>query len=632
MTDSSSSLNDRIQKGITKHAADFFDQAPCGCIITTTQGEVIRFNDQLRGWLGYGKDDLPEGLHFADLINKGGRIFYETHFAPQLAMNGQISGIALKFLRKDQTELSVLIAARRHYDGEGEPLFQSIVVTNFTDRKVYEEGLLAAKRTAEDNDQAKSVFLSTISHEILTPLNAVLGTAELLGASDLSDQQSHLQSILVRSGNHLLSLFKNILIISKSGLDELEPVRQPFRPESLLSTTVDSFRYGSERRNFVYALEIDENTPEVLIGDSTLLTQVITNLVGNASKFTKTGTVTAGVSVLERKDDDTCRLRFFVRDTGIGVEQKHLDRLFTPFTQAYQNIHEQYGGSGLGLSICNNILKEYGSKVEVESRIGEGSTFWFDLTLPVGDPAEATSEHLGNLPPINQGHVLIVEDNRTNSFLVARYFRKWEVAFDIAHNGQEALEAVASKPYDLILMDLKMPVMDGYSAARGIREMPAPVGNVPIIAFSASASLAISERMRVAQIDDFILKPFAPRHLYNLVSQYLNPSIMKYPELREAMDNNPEDLERFAEVLQRELTLAADELVTALSKNDAQKVADIKHKLKTSLQLMDGTAIQHDFAAVSQDLRNGVTVSAARKSGLVEKIRQASRELSRERW
>ncbi|MGB3800748.1 MAG: ATP-binding protein, partial [Lewinella sp.] len=498
---------------------------------------------------------------------------------------------------------------------------------------VYEDGLRAAKRTAEDKDQAKSAFLSTISHEILTPLNAVLGTAELLGATELNDQQLHLQSILVRSGNHLLSLFKNILIISKSGLDELEPVEQPFRPETLLATTVDSFRYGSERREVVFALEVERDIPEVLVGDQTFLTQILTNLLGNATKFTKTGRVTAGIHRLEsEEEDDLCHVRFFVRDTGIGIEDKHLDRLFEPFTQAHRQIHEEYGGSGLGLSICNNILKEYGSKLEVESTLGKGSTFWFDLSLPVGDASDVAVDKQGSLPPLHAGRVLVVEDNRTNSFLVARYFRKWQVAFDLAQNGQEALDALADTTYELVLMDLNMPVMDGYTAARKIRSKSTEARNVPIVAFSASASLAITERMRIAQIDDFILKPFSPHHLYNLVSKYLNTTKMNYPNLREAMDNNAEDLKRFSAVLQRELSVAADELAAALRKDNVQQVADIKHKLKTSLQLIHADGIRDDLTSITNDLRNKVEVASARKSILVEKIHQAVRELSRERW
>ncbi len=632
MPDVPSSLSEIISRRIEEHVNQFFETAPCGCVITSPQGELVKINKTLLTWLGYAEDDLPTAKSLADLINKGGRIYFETHILPLLSMQDSVKGIALKFLRKDGTEFPVLIAANRHLGKENVPIFHSIIVTDFSHRKHYEEGLVAAKKVAEQNDEAKSLFLSTISHEVLTPLNAILGTAELLAITDLNDQQSHLQSILVGSGKHLLELFKNILVVSKSGIDELKPMEKPFRPEDLITSIVDSFRYGTQLRDFTFSLAVDAAVPEVLIGDPTLLNQLLTNLLSNAAKFTREGSVTTGIRLLGKVDEGRCRVRFFVRDTGVGIDKQHLPRLVQPFTQASRHIHSQYGGSGLGLTICNSILKEYDSQVEVESTKGEGATFWFDLELAIGTPEDSELTKNNHLPPIGMGNVLIVEDNQTNSFLVSRYFRKWKVSFDLAANGREALELMQENRYDVILMDMKMPVMDGYTASRKIRELPTDQRNVPIIAFSASASLAITDRMREAQIDEFALKPFSPRHLYNLVEKFLKPKTMNYMELREAMDNDPDDLRKFSAVLQRELTMVADELAVALSHDDGEKVGDLKHKLKTSLQLLEAESIRNDLMTITEDLRNVREVTRSRKTLVVEKLRQLVRELSRERW
>ena len=624
-----SSLGESIRLRIEEHARQFVDRAPCGYLVTDDAGRLLLTNDVLLNWLGYTAQEFPKDYSLTDLLNKGNQIYYETQFAPLLHLQGEVSEISVDLARKDGSALPVLLSAFRH--PEDDPSIQSIVVVNFSDRKRYERELMKARQNAEASDQAKSMFLSTISHEVLTPLNAIIGTADLLSITKLDAHQQRLQGILLHSGNHLLSLFRNLLVVAKTGLGELEVTPNPFFPRRMVEAIVDSFRYGGPDGDVTYFSLIEEAVPRVVEGDESLISQVLTNLIGNATKFSRGGRVEVTVQVLERQDSEYA-LRFTVEDDGIGISEENRANLFEPFTQGTTDTHQEFGGSGLGLSICQRILQAMDSEVQLESTLGKGSRFWFDLTLPESEAPEDDTVTVGELPEIGMGRVLIVEDNRTNAFLVARYFRRWKVSFDLAGDGQEALDRVKARDYDLVLMDLKMPIMDGYTAAKKIRELPSPKADVPIIAFSASARMAMTERMRDAHIDEFTLKPFDPRKLHAVVLRFLAPSPMNFTELRDAMDHDAEDLASFSSILRRELEVAADELETAFEQRDVQRIADLKHKLKTSLQLLEADTVKQDLQQTVDDLRADRPIDEGIGTVIIEELRQLSRRLARERW
>lgn len=627
----SSSISEATSRTIEEHARQFVDKAPCGYLITDPNGVLLGINDTLLDWLGYEQDDLFGQSSIQDLLNRGGGIYFDTHLAPLLGIQGEVREINLTFVRRDGSRLPVLISATHHVARDGQTRFNSIVVTNFTDRKKYEKELLEARKRAESSDHAKTSFLSTISHEVLTPLNAIIGTADLLGVTELDSNQKRLQSILVESSNHLLSLFKNILVVAKSGLGELKVSHQPFATRRLLDSIVDSFRYGGQDDHTTYTVEVDDRIPPGLVGDPTLFNQVLTNLIGNAAKFARGGKVCIKLDWLE-KTSEGHRVRFSIADNGIGIQPEHLEKLFQPFSQATQHIHQQYGGSGLGLSICQRILDYFDSAVQVESTPGKGSRFWFEVVLPEGKVPDQTSSGISELPVIGTGRVLIVEDNRTNSFLVARYFRRWKVDFDLAANGQEALECVQANDYDMVLMDLKMPVMDGYTASRKIRELPPPKSHVPIIAFSASARMAMTEGLHDTYIDDFALKPFDPRQLHTFVTRYLSPPPMNFPELRSTLDNDPSELEAFSGILQRELRQATDDLDRAFDQDNLEQIGDLKHKLKTTLHLLEADQVRQNLQKIVDDLRSGSPADDQTKSEVKDQLEQLSRQLARERW
>ena len=631
-----------IPDQIELEAQQFFQTAPCGYLFTDPAGRLLRVNRTLLGWLGYEEGSLVDGRRsLSDLISRGGRIYYETHFAPLLKLQGRVEEVNFTFLHHGGSRLPVLVSADQRTDAAGQPLFNSVVVVKFSQRKQYETELLRAKKQAESSDRAKTFFLSNISHEVLTPLNAIIGMADLLESTPLDPQQQRLRTVMSRSAHHLLDLFKNVLVVAKSGLGQLEVAHRSFDLRQLVTGVADSFRYDEHNREIDLILNLDDHIPAALLGDPTLITQLLTNLIGNAVKFTEKGQVRVTVEVSAQQENGL-HVEFSVEDTGIGISPDQLSKLFYPFTQANQEIHTRYGGSGLGLSICQSILERYGSKMHVSSALGQGSRFSFTLLLPPSDSPVAPSGGNHILPPIQAGRVLLVEDNQTNAFLVSRYFTRWQVDYDLAVNGAEALELSRQQRYDLVLMDLQMPVLDGYDAARAIRALDGPNAEVPIVAFSASASIALSDRMRQAEIDGFLLKPFNPHQLHTLLCQHLScdtPSTdsppspsMSFPYIREAFEDDAEALAGFSQILQRELHQAATELEHALEQQDAPAVGALKHKLKTSLHLLGDDTLEAQLERVTASLRERQRVSEAQRRALVQRLRTNATALAREKW
>ncbi len=587
--------------------------------------------------MGYGPDDPLPGTKLTDLISRGSRIYFETHFFPHLNVRGTVEEINVTLLGRGGHRVPVLLSANQHRDAEHRFLFNSVVVVNYAHRQRYESELLEAKKRAESSDRAKSYFLSTVSHEVLTPLNAVIGMAGLLEDTGLDSRQREYQTILSQSANHLLQLFKNILVVSKDGLGKLTVARHPVDLRQLIHGVAGSFRHGSLRPGVLLHTRVPDHLPPLLEGDSMLLSQLLTNLIGNAVKFTASGEVNVAVEVQELSAE-AVTFEIAVSDTGIGIPADMLDRLFVPFTQASHDIHSRYGGSGLGLSICSRILDKLGSHMEVSSEEGKGSRFSFVLRLPVST-AQASSSP-ARLPAIGRGRVLLVEDNETNVYLVTRYFSQWQLPYDVATDGAEALRYLEQEAYDLILLDMQMPVMDGYAAARNIRQLPGIKAHVPIIAFSASSSVSISQRMQECEIDDFLLKPFEPRELHALMLRYLPASPMQtqdltpisFSQLREAFDQDAEELSTFARILERELTTAAAELAQAIAARDTQAVSDLRHKLKTSLHLLDADRLKELLDHVITELRADRQPGRGDTRALLQEVRQLVLRLQQEEW
>jgi len=357
---------------------------------------------------------------------------------------------------------------------------------------------------------AKGNFLSMMSHELRTPLNSVIGIASLLADDHTNSRQKEQLEGLKFSAEGLLSLINNILDVNKleSGKFELEEVR--FNLETLLKGITGGMKNIAEGKSLGISLQVDKEIEKMdLLGDPTRLGQVLYNLVGNAIKFTKQGKVTVRAKVV-RQVGDLLTVKLEVSDTGIGISEGQRKNIFDPFVQASQNTTRKYGGTGLGLSIVKQLVNLFGSEIEVESTPGVGTLFYFEIEMRCAPVQLAEDETTGNNDTsLGELSILAAEDNAMNIFFMRQLFKKWGIHADIVENGQEVLDTLMHNNYDVILMDMHMPVMDGIEATRAIRLLTDPIkANIHIIALTGSVSENGKARALESGMDDYLSKPF----------------------------------------------------------------------------------------------------------------------------
>jgi signal transduction histidine kinase len=388
-------------------------------------------------------------------------------------------------------------------------------------RKRIESELRLAKEAAERATQAKSEFLSMMSHEIRTPLNAIVGLTYIMQQEEVPPALAENLKILKFSTDNLYVLINDILDFSKIEAGKIELEQNPFDLKQLISNIKKANQIKAEENGNKIKLMIDDDVPDSLIGDALRLGQVISNLVSNAVKFTKKGSVTVELS-LQKKVDQVAFLEISVTDTGIGIPPEKQQIIFDKFTQANSATTRQFGGTGLGLVITKLLLQLHDSDIYIESEAGKGSRFFFTIALPIGnalikskageDPNEVINDYT-----LKGVKILLVEDYAVNVKIATKFFEKWKIEVDIAENGQIAVDKFEKEKYDIILMDIQMPIMDGYTATQKIREADT---DIPIIALTASASLGNQGQAYAAGINDYVTKPFNPKELFLKIAHY----------------------------------------------------------------------------------------------------------------
>ncbi len=399
-------------------------------------------------------------------------------------------------------------------------------IVNITKLKAVENDLILARDKESKANKAKAEFLSTMSHEIRTPLNAVIGISHILLLEDHKEEQLENLNALKFSSEHLLGLINNILDFNKIESGALELELRDFSLENILQGLQKVFQQKAKEKRINFRIKKDNELPDVLKGDSMRLFQILTNLVNNAVKFTEEGKVTLDIEVSSQTDDKVVIL-FQIIDTGIGIPVNKLDKIFESFTQANSNTTRKYGGTGLGLAICKKLLEIMDSKLQVESTEGEGSTFSFEVEFEKSEKSSDLQPNYGNrLQPFSSLKglsVLVVEDYKMNILVIERFLKKWDIDYDIALDGAIAIEMAVKKEYDLVLMDLQMPVMNGFDSSREIRQNTTVHNRtIPIFALSASVSMNVKNKITEFGMDGHISKPFNPSELYELLSSIRN--------------------------------------------------------------------------------------------------------------
>ncbi len=387
------------------------------------------------------------------------------------------------------------------------------------------------KDKAIQSEKFKQQFLANMSHEIRTPMNAIIGMARLALNTTLSETQQKYLDGIRKSGENLLVIINDILDFSKIEAGKLEFEEINFSPSHVLQTVHDTLRFKAEEKNLLLITETTEEVPSYIVGDPVRLNQVILNLAGNAVKFTTSGSVTIKLSVTE-SNNNIANIRAEITDTGIGIAEEKIGSVFESFSQASSDTTRKFGGTGLGLTISKELVEMQGGKIGLTSKLGQGTTFWFEIPYAIGEKIIETKQQKNESVNLTHLRILLVEDNAFNQMVATDTLQEMipGVFIDVAENGKEALDKVSQTPivnnmkfpYHIVLMDVQMPIMDGYEATRKIRQLEGTLSQIPIMALTANAIKEEIEKCKEAGMDDFVTKPFDPAVLLEKIAMLVN--------------------------------------------------------------------------------------------------------------
>lgn len=390
-------------------------------------------------------------------------------------------------------------------------------------RRTMLDNLIIARQKAEEAAQSKQLFMSTMSHEIRTPLNEVIGITNLLMQTDPKENQLELIKTLRFSTNHLMTLVNDVLDFNKMELGKIVFEQTQFNLIDFLEEIKRSYSYRANEKKLNFDIVWSDKVPAEIIGDQIRLNQILSNLLSNALKFTIKGGIEVFVDEISRSDNQSS-LEFTVKDTGIGIKKEMHNQIFEIFTQASTDTTRRFGGTGLGLPICKKLVELQGGTLRVESEPDKGSSFIFNLVFGISKPSQKSSSQgeAENYRGLEGKRILVAEDNKINFFVANKFLISWGVKVDHAEDGQLALEKIEKEDYDLVLMDLHMPILDGIEATRIIRNSKNPrIKDIPIIALTAAIMSESHDRIEGLNINDYVLKPFKPQDLYQRLIKHI---------------------------------------------------------------------------------------------------------------
>lgn len=491
-----------------------------GIGITDADENLTYVNAAFAEMLGYDPTELT-GKNLSAITTHEKYQYFREQTTKRVS--GLKSQYETTFIRKDGTPVETLVHASPLFDESRHFRKTLAVIIDISRLKETQEELIRAKEIAEEAARAKQQFLSTMSHEIRTPMNAVIGmTHLLLQENPRPDQMENLHSLKFSSEN-LLVLINDVLDYSKIEAGKIVFEEVDFNLHSLLEGLRQSFVFQASDKNIQIECHIEPDVPKIVIGDPVRLNQVLINLMSNAMKFTEQGKVSLSARVVG-SDKKITRIEFSVSDTGIGISPDIIGEIFNSFVQASPDTTRKYGGTGLGLAICKQLLRLKHSDIHVESEPEKGARFYFILAFMNSTLKHITdTDDIGKISykKLNGKKVLLVEDNEINRLVAFKFLRKWGVEVTEAGNGKEALEHLKKNAFDLVLMDLQMPVMDGYEATRLIRSSMPNGKTIPIVALTASIMNEVQEKILTSGMNDLILKPFNPGELYSKIVKVL---------------------------------------------------------------------------------------------------------------
>ncbi|MBK8965142.1 MAG: response regulator [Lewinellaceae bacterium] len=511
----------------------------------------------------------------------------------------------LEQLRRREEELSKQVAARTAELMQQKEEAEQLRAKAEAEKKEAEKQRLRA----EQSERAEQQFLANMSHEIRTPMNAVMGmTNLLLQKNPREDQLRYLHSIR-QSSEALLVILNDILDISKIQAGRLELEFTGLRADAILEQVRTTLQFRAEEKGLSLEVIFDPNIPPVLTGDPVRLQQVLLNLAGNAVKFTEKGQVSMEARLM-KKQANRARIYFEVRDTGIGMTAQQLDVVFESFRQASGDTTRKYGGTGLGLTISKQLVEQFGGSLQVSSSLGEGSVFWFEIELEIGKASDAKPEE--PLPDARDAlrglRILLAEDNAFNRIVAVETLEMLipEVRVHTAENGREAVEAFRTHRFDVVLMDVTMPVMDGLEATQAIRAFDGPAGQIPVIAFTASVTKKEVRRCLNNGMNACVPKPFKESELLQALLTAVAPGQVSaaavLPEeteipvdagdsdrlafLKNLTGNNPARIQKYLKLYLESVRAGVPRIEAALKAGDREELRRVVHTVKPQFRML----------------------------------------------
>lgn len=493
-----------------------YEAAPCGLAKLDADFRIVSANAFFHDVIGAAAGHSLAGVRFQSFLSMAGRIFLQTRLQQELALTGRLEELALDIVSLDGSRTPAMLNLIQIFDDSGRPQAIQMAIWRAVAKRAYEAEVPKAREAAAQAARIKADLLANLSHEMRTPLNGVVGVATLLSATALQPEQRQMVEIIRESGDALGRMFSDLLDLSsvKAGKLTLEP--RPFELSEVLNGTIASAKLKAEAKGLVWESTCSAAAARRYVGDPIRLKQILDALLSNAVKFTPAGSVRLDVDL-----DSDARLVLSVSDTGIGFDDSAAAALFEDFAQAEHGFSREFGGAGVGLAITRGLVDLMGGEIVARSQPGAGSLFRVILPLALGRPeSEAQAEDLDERPL----RILLVEDNPINQRVVQLILAAAEVDLVVAENGALGLEAWRQGIFDLVLMDLQMPVMDGLSAIREIRAAEAGEarrGRTPIVVLSANAMESHRQEAAEAGADTHLAKPVSPESLISCITQTL---------------------------------------------------------------------------------------------------------------
>jgi PAS domain S-box-containing protein len=635
-------IEEKIQLS-EKRYKDLFNYSQAMIGTHDLEGNILAVNPSFIETFGYTEEEVV-GKNLKDFMMPEDQAAFGEMYLNSIHTNEKVKGL-FRILNKSGKRVYLLYQNYKVSESSDADAYVIAFAQDVTDRIKIEKQLKEAKKITDETSKTKERFLANMSHEIRTPMNGIIGITSFLQKTELNEEQKNYLNIIDESAHDLLMIINDILDLEKVGTGNIQLEKIPFDVIAKTKTILKLFELNAMNKNVHIQFNNELGDNLCVAGDPTRFNQVMNNLISNAVKFTHEGKVIVQ-AVAEKETEDTITIKYSVQDTGIGIDEDKLVKIFQPFTQAYPETTRKYGGTGLGLAITKNLVELHGGAIWVESKPRKGSTFYF--TIPYSKCKEGQKQMLEKTNPIQnqlgQLNVLLAEDNEVNQLLSTSMLQHWGFTTKVACTGLEVMEYINNETFDIILMDIQMPEMNGYEATKAIRShSDSKKRNTPIIALTANALKSEEAKYEAAGMNGFLTKPFRETDLYNAICNALNnknnfgntesidepkQEVMALPEPTEKLYNlqlvselargNQEFITNLAQIFIDTVPVTSKEMVEACKLQNWEQAGKFAHKLKSTIDTMCINSIKEDVRTIEANGKNQADV--ANIPALVKKV------------